>query len=460
MYLIFALVLMLKTSLLIASGSIPPPHIRSLTPEGFMKVEPGGLESLEVNTNTLLSGVVSEPANAPPLQQRSASRHLPIRLFNNFRNSTVKAYITGLDHNEKVFFVLRDGSLVYPDAKGSRLPVKVPEDVGIRLPVRSESLKIKLPSYIRSGRIYFSSDDLKFFVVDLGSGTSLVQPSVTNLRDPNADLNWGFVELTYIDDLLYANISYVDSVGLVLGMILVEGNGNKQTTAGLEADAVIKICDDLSKQRKRDNYNWTSLCIADTGGRPIRVLSPGNQHVVDPKIFGNYWKGYVDRIWDKYTTSDLTINTLSKLGRTRCRVINQKLKCAGHDREFTKPNDEDIWGCNTGPFSISKADSLLSVAIVPRLCAGLVRSTLLLDGGSTQPSLGQASYYTVSPTNHYSRIIHKYEVDGKGYAFSYGDVNPDNDEDASGVVSSDNVHLLTIHVGGPLSNHQPDQMSP
>ena len=453
MYLIFALALMLKASLLMASASVPHPHIQSLTPEGFTKVDPGGLESLEVNNNTLLSEVISEPATAPLLRQRSVLRHLPIRLFNNFRNSTVKAYITGLDRNGKVFFFLSDGSLVYPDAKGSRLPVKVLEDVGIRLPVRSESLKIKLPSYIRSGRIYFSTDDLKFFVVDLGGGNSLVQPSVTNLRDPNADVNWGFVELTYIDNLLYANISYVDLVGLVLGMALDDGNGNKQTTAGLEADAVVKICDELSKQRKQDNYNWTSLCIADTAGSPIRVLSPGNQHVVDPRIFGNYWKSYVDHVWDKYTTSDLTINTQSKLGRTKCRVINQKLKCTGLDREFAKPNDEDIWGCNTGPFSLSKADSLLNIAIVPRLCAGLVRSTLLLDGGSTQPSLGQASYYTVSPTNHYSRIIHKYEVDGKGYAFSYDDVNPDNDEDASGVVSSDNVHLLTIHVGGPLSNH-------
>ncbi|WKT54396.1 Beta-1,3-glucanase, N-terminal, subdomain 2 [Fusarium oxysporum f. sp. vasinfectum] len=216
--------------------------------------------------------------------------------------------------NEIVFFALHDGKLIYPDARGSRLPVKVTNDVAISLPSKGESLSITLPSFIRSGRIYFSNGDLQFFVVDIGDGNSLVQPSVTNLRDPNANVSWGFVEFTYIRNLLYANISYVDFVGLVLGMTLVAKDGCTQTTAGLEADAVIKICDDLSKQRKLDNHKWTSLCIADTAGKPIRVLSPGNQHDVDPEIFGSYWKTYVDRVWERYIARDLIIDTQSKAG--------------------------------------------------------------------------------------------------------------------------------------------------
>jgi hypothetical protein len=270
-------------------------------------------------------------------------------------------------------------------------------------------------------------------------------------------VSWGFVEFTYIRNLLYANISYVDFVGLVLGMMLVAKDGSTQTTAGLEADAVIKICDDLIKQRKIDNHKWTSLCIADTAGKPIRVLSPGNQHDVDPEIFGSYWKTYVDRVWERYIARDLIIDTQSKAGIVKCRIVDHELKCGGHERGLPKPDDKDIWGCNSGPFAISENDSTIHTAIVPRLCAGIVRSTLLLDGGFMQPSLGQTSYYTVNPTNHYSRIVHSYEVDGRGYAFSYDDVNPDNGEEASGVVSSDNVHLLTIHAGGPLSNYSSHQ---
>ncbi|KAM0293132.1 hypothetical protein ACHAPM_011709 [Fusarium culmorum] len=459
MYFVFVLMFILKVSLVTTSDTIPLPNRRSLTPEGFIKVDPGGPKNVEVTTDTLLSGTFSEPTNPLLVGRKSGSRPLPVRLVNNFDNKTVIAYITGLDYNNKVFFALSDGSLVYPDAKGSRLPVKITEDISIHLPLKGESLRIILPPFIRSGRIYFSNDDLVFFVVNVGGGNSLVQPSVTNLRDPNANVNWGFVELTYIKNLLYANISYVDFVGLVLGMILVERDGSTQATAGLEAGAVIKICNDLVKQKQIDHRKWTSLCIADTSGRPIRVLSPGNQHIADPEIFRGYWKDYVDHVWKTYTTSDLTVDTQSELGMIKCRIVNRKLKCAGHEGGLSKPNDEDVWGCNTGPFAISGNDNPIHVAVVPRLCAGFARSTLLLNGGSIQPSLGQLSYYSVNPTNHYSRIIHKYEVDGKGYAFSYDDVNPDNDEDASGVVSSDNVRLLTIHVGGPLLDHELEQMS-
>ncbi|KAH7191446.1 hypothetical protein BKA60DRAFT_601717 [Fusarium oxysporum] len=407
MRLIFVLVVLLRSSF----ATVPSSHRRFFTPEGIL--------------NPVLTG------------RGLDSRALSIRLVNNFDNSSVKAYITGLDSGDKVFFALHDGKLIYPDARGSRLPVKVTKEVAISLPAKGESLRITLPSFIRSGRIYFSNDDLQFFVVDRDNGNSLVQPSVTN-----------FEILTQ---------TYVDFVGLVLGVTLVAKDGSTQTTAGLEADAVIKICDDLIKQRKLDNHKWTSLCIADTAGKPIRVLSPGNQHDVDPEIFGSYWKTYVDRVWERYIARDLIIDTQSKAGMVKCRIVDHKLKCDGHERGLPKPDDKDIWGCNSGPFAISENDSIIHTAIVPRLCAGLVRSTLLLDGGFMQPSLGQTSYYTVNPTNHYSRIVHSYEVDGRGYAFSYDDVNPDNGEEASGVVSSDNVHLLTIHAGGPLPNYSSHQ---
>ncbi|KAF4499434.1 Glucan endo-1,3-beta-glucosidase [Fusarium agapanthi] len=450
---IFVFVFLLKPSLVTLSSTVPSPYRTLFTPEGFIKVDPGGVEGVKVTTDNLLSETISTTTRPSLTGRGSDASPLPIELVNNFNKGSVKAYITGLDAGGKVFFALQNGKLIYPDARGSRLPVKVTNDVAIFLPLKGQSLSITLPSFVRSGRIYFSNGDLQFFVVNIGDGNSLVQPSVTNLRDPNANLSWGFVEFTYIRNILYANISYVDFVGLVLGMMLVAKDGSTQTTAGLETDAVIKICDDLIKQRKIDNHKWTSLCIADTAGKPIRVLSPGNLHDVDPEIFGTYWETYLDHVWEKYITQDLIIDTKSKAGMIKCRVVDHKLKCDGHERGLSKPEDQDIWGCNSGPFAISENDSTIHTAIVPPLCASIVRSTLLLDDGFMQPRLGQTSYYTTNPTNHYSRIVHSYEVDGRGYAFPYDDVNPDDSEDASGVVSSDDVDLLTIHVGSPLSNY-------
>ncbi|EGU76618.1 hypothetical protein FOXB_12871, partial [Fusarium oxysporum f. sp. conglutinans Fo5176] len=185
--------------------------------------------------------------------------------------------------------------------------------------------------------------------------------------------------------------------------------------------------------KETDKRDWASLCIANADGKPVRVLSPGNKYDLDSKLFDTYWDTYVNEVWNRYTAQDLTINTQTSAGRVKCRVSGDQLLCEGSDRGFAKPTGKDIWGCNSGPFSISEGDTPVHAAVVPRICAAFVRSTLLLDGGNDQPSLGQSSYYTVSPTNHYSRIVHSYEVDGRGYAFPYDDVNPDGNENASGV---------------------------
>jgi hypothetical protein len=125
------------------------------------------------------------------------------------------------------------------------------------------------------------------------------------------------------------------------------------------------------------------------------------------------------------------------------------LTCAQDNRSYSKPSARDIWGCNSGPFAIQSGDNAVHVAVVPRLCAAFVRSTLLLSGGNIQPSLGQSYYYTVDPTNYYSKAVHAREVDGKGYAFPYDDVNPDGNENASGTVSHATPDTLTVYVGSP-----------
>ncbi|KAK2122246.1 hypothetical protein NOF04DRAFT_1350725 [Fusarium oxysporum II5] len=415
-------------SLATALRIIPRSQKPDATPEGFLKAGPGGIDAIEITPKNLLAGTSGNP-KAPVLKHRAPdSASLMVKLINNLDRATVRAYISGLDATGKVFFL----------SPTLHVSSEITEDITLSLGSKNQTLDVSLPPFIRSGRVYFADSDLRFFVVNNGGGDSVVQPSVTNLRDPNADVNWGFVELTYMNGLLYANISYVDFVGIVLGMMLTEKDGSTQTTAGLVADAVTKICNDLMKLREADHRDWASLCIANAEGKTVRVLSPGNRHEVEAQLFNDYWDTYVNEVWKKYATQDLVIDTQSNASQVKCRVSDNQLVCEGSDRGFAKPTSKDIWGCNSGPYS-------------PRICAAFVRSTLLLDGGDIQPSLGQGSYYTVNPTNHYSRIVHSYEVDGRGYAFPYDDVNPDGNEDASGVVSSNNVQSLAIYVGAPPS---------
>lgn len=131
----------------------------------------------------------------------------------------------------------------------------------------------------------------------------------------------------------------------------------------------------------------------------------------------------------------------------KCRVSEGSLRCEGDNREYAQPTSQDIFGCNAGTFSVYPGDNDVHHAVVPRLCAAFNRATLLMDGGDVQPALGSDSYYQNSPSNHYSRIVHHWETDGLGYAFSYDDVNPAGQNEA-GAVWGENPQLLEIAIGG------------
>ncbi|UKZ82601.1 hypothetical protein TrVFT333_010394 [Trichoderma virens FT-333] len=448
--------LAILTALIGAVSAAPSLIPRVSSP--FSIAKPGGIDDIIITANNTLNGTYHSPTTTvskkAAIQARTAQPgHLPIQIVNNFSGGQVNAYISGLDTDNRVVFVRGDGSLVYPSSGGSSVPVPISSAINIPLPAKGNSITVTLPIVLSSARIYFSEGNLQFFMVKIPNGDGLVQPSPTNLQDPSAGINWGFVELTYTTGLaLYANISYVDFVGMILSMSLsvTDGSGT-QITKGLGASAVSQVCQGLVQQGAQDGFPWSSMCVANSAGTPIRALSPGDYSAINSAAFQNYWSAYVDQVWSHYTSTPLTINTQTSAGNVNCQVSGSTLNCQGDNRGYAKPTAGDIWGCNSGPFAIQAGDNSIHSAVVPRLCAAFVRSTLLIAGGNVQPGVSQSQYYTVNPTNHYSRLVHQFEVDGRGYAFPYDDVNPDGSENASGTLASGAPNVLTVYVGAPPS---------
>lgn len=86
------------------------------------------------------------------------------------------------------------------------------------------------------------------------------------------------------------------------------------------------------------------------------------------------------------------------------------------------------------------------------MAASLNRTTLVAS--ADQPDAvtdGKNNYYQTSPTNHYARILHGVNLDGRGYAFPYDDVVPSGatGPDQAGTVFDGSPQLLTVTVGGP-----------
>lgn len=76
-------------------------------------------------------------------------------------------------------------------------------------------------------------------MVNIPNSNSLAEASVTNLKVPSAEKS-GFVELTImLTDLYSQNISYVDSIGMILStQATTEDGSGKLLTKGLGSGAV------------------------------------------------------------------------------------------------------------------------------------------------------------------------------------------------------------------------------
>ena len=406
-------------------------------------------EYIVTNNNTINSTSVHQgnavvAANAP-------STALPLTFVNNFAgSSSINAYVTGTDGDGAAFFLQSDGTPFYPANPVAGIPpTTIIQNIAIPLSTHGNSITVKLPNYISSGRIYFSAGTLSFAVNYGGTGAVVVAPSFTNPTDPNADANYGFVEFTWTEDGgIYSNLSYVDFIGLVIGQVLNTASNGQCTVKGLPSGAVATVCNALKQQAAIDGQAWDQSCQTDTTGTPIRVLAPLHLTEVDSGALSGYFDSYIDQVWDHYTTNSLTV-TAGDIGNFTGSVDSTGMMTFDQGGSFQKPVLADILGCNSGPFANPVGAAEARLAIVPRLCAAFDRSTLLLEGGNVQPDgVAVNDYYTVSPTNHYSRIVHANEPDGKGYAFAYDDVHPSSSADISGLCSDANPVGLTFYVGG------------
>src|SRR2546423_27981 len=371
---------------------------------------------------------------------------LSIALQNQTTSSTVYAFITGraIQNNNALFLLQSDGKTHYYPAEPPSIGSPLTQNCAIPLGRPGSTITVTIPQ-IAGGRIWFSIGAPLTF--RLNPGPALVEPSVTNPSDPNFNISWSFCEFTLNSRELYANISYVDFVGLPISLDLTNSSGATQHVSGLPQNGLDTICSGLVAQTATDKQPWSSLIVKDQSGRNLRVLSPNNGIVMNHSMFSDYYEAYVARTWARFTGTPLVVDTQAGFGTVSGQVSNNLLSFSG--KEFTRPRTADIFSCSTGPFATG-SDPERNV-IIPRLAAAFNRSTLLRADRFPAPLV---DHYKDPVTNHYSRIVHAANLDGRGYAFPYDDVAPAGGPDQSGEVNDPNPRLLTVAVGGANASVQ------
>ncbi|KAK4953794.1 hypothetical protein LTR10_008398 [Elasticomyces elasticus] len=365
---------------------------------------------------------------------------IQIALKNDSDLSNIHAYISGIaiQHDGKRCLLKANGKDLYfpenPPAIGSPLA----EDCAIPLGAPGNTTTVTIPQ-IAGGRIWIAEDKLTFL---LNPGTALVEPSVLNPSDPNAKINFGFCEYTLNADQLYANISYVDHVSrLPIAITLQQASGQIQHVAGMAPDGLDKLAEGLRQQTQKDGRPWDKLIVSHDG-QNLRILNATHGNAVGAN-FDGYYEPHIDEVWQKYQSgSCMKINTQAGPGILEGKINSNGELMVGEEA-FNKPNSADVFGCNSGPFTTGS--SATRNAIIPRLAAAFHRSTLMIT--EDHPS-DPKTFYPQDPTNHYARLVHEVNIDGKGYAFAYDDVQPDGGEDQSGKVNAGDPVLFTVTVGG------------
>ncbi|KAH8783018.1 glucanase B [Diaporthe sp. PMI_573] len=374
-------------------------------------------------------------------------------LVNTTGSSNMYAYISGLSlqNNNAVFMLESDGTTVYypssPDTDGKSLTV----NTAIKLGAPGTTTTITIPQ-TAGGRLWFSQNATLTFL--LNPGPALVEPSVTNVSDPNFNIYWDFCEFTYNSVQLYVNITYVDFVSLPIALQLENTSGLVTKVQGMPSNGLDTVCSALTAQSTADGAGWKDLIIKDTAtGANLRAVSPNAGIVMNNSLFNGYFQPYVDQVWSKYATNSLDVDTQASYGIVSGKVDSSSKLAFGDAGSFPQPSAADIFSCSTGAFAVSTAEM---ANIAARLAAAFNRSTLLVN--SDQPDNEDVSTYYVNPvTNHYARIVHETNTDRKGYAFPYDDVGPIDGADQSGSLFDSNPKLLTVTVGGLSSTSSASQ---
>ena len=367
-----------------------------------------------------------------------------IALQNQTSSNNVFAYITGqaLDNNNALFLLQSNGKTFYFPTSPSSPLSPLGQDCAIPLGAPGNTTTVTVP-HLAGSRIWFSVDGtLTFF---LNPGPALVEPSVTNPSDPNINISWDFCEFTFNAAELFVNVSYVDFVCLPISLSLTNTSNATQHVSGMASNGLDTVCQGLTAQAASDNGDWSSLIVRNPSGGNLRALSPNNGITLNSSLFNNYYQKYVDQVWSRYSTQQLSIDTQATWGTVSGSVNpSSSLLDFGNGLTFIQPSAADIFSCSTGPFALDS--NIERGALIARLSAAFNRSTLLTD--SVVPSGPPSQFYQNSVTNHYSRIVHSANLDGLGYAFPYDDVTPTNGANQSGAVQDPNPQLLTVAVGG------------
>lgn len=229
----------------------------------------------------------------------------------NSASGKMYAYIMGMDATSGKHVFYQEGASAWYYPSGS---VTERESTNTAINTTSNKLAIEvdgnsdktitLPQYLDSGRVYIGAQPMTFM---MDTSENLVEPSPVDTSDANYDFAWGIVELAWLSTELAADLSYVDSVALALGLKVTTTDGQEYEDAGLPAGSLKKVCDELAAV----SDDWGKMCVKGSSGDLIRALAPAKYVSANSAgSLSTFFDSYIDKVWEKFASTTLVSGSL------------------------------------------------------------------------------------------------------------------------------------------------------
>ncbi|MCC3156576.1 beta-1,3-glucanase family protein [Hymenobacter sp. 15J16-1T3B] len=287
--------------------------------------------------------------------------------------------------------------------------------------------------YIAGCRVFISKGQqlyLYFFGAS-GAPSGYAAPNPQNASDPNTGIMYEFIELTNNNTGFYGNTTRVDAFRYPMGLELW-GNGYQKRTGELKtaADIVAAYKANVPTEFQGTVNNVTGEITFPSKTAAFQDGSNGT--TAGP--YGQYFKSYIDAIWNKYKSTDL-IFYAGNAGVFKGRVdANDRLVVVGQSGAFAgrtgiingRPTTQMAFE-GKGLLDNRVGDGDCDLVVQAQMTAAINRH--VVDVTTATP--GQQNwydatrYYQAAPANYYARFWHLpgISVDNLSYGFAYDDVN-------------------------------------
>lgn len=291
----------------------------------------------------------------------------------------------------------------------------------------------RLP-FIAGCRVYISRGQqlyLYFFGAN-GAPSGYAGPNLQNASDPNQGIVHENIELTNNQYGFFGNTTRVDAFNYPMGLELRGNNNVYQKTGELltAAEIVSRYKANVPTEFQGTVNNTTGVITF-----PSKTAAFGDGTNGTPTgAYGQYFKSYIDAIWNKYKSTDL-IFYAGNAGVFKGRIdANDRLTVVGQSGAFTgrtgiingRPTTQMAFE-GKGLLDNRVSDGDCDLVVQSQITAAINRHVIDVSTASPgqQNFYDATKYYQAAPMNYYARFWHLPGVsfDNKSYGFAYDDVN-------------------------------------